>query len=62
MVAQARAELGGLHIVVINAGVARGGRNFEEVTEADYDVTFGVHTKGAFNVLVHAWPILKQQR
>ncbi|HQR26163.1 MAG TPA: 3-oxoacyl-ACP reductase FabG [Nocardioides sp.] len=40
-------ELGGLHILVNNAGVTRDNLLFK-MTEQDWDVVMGVHLKGAF--------------
>ncbi len=42
-------ELGGLDIVVNNAGVTRDNLLFK-MTESDWDTVIGVHLKGAFNV------------
>lgn len=41
------AELGGIHILVNNAGVTRDNLLFK-MTEEDWDVVLGVHLKGAF--------------
>ena len=43
------AELGGIHILVNNAGVTRDNLLFK-MTEEDWDVVMGVHLKGAFLV------------
>jgi len=40
-------ELGGVHILVNNAGVTRDNLLFK-MTEADWDIVMGVHLKGAF--------------
>jgi glucose 1-dehydrogenase len=45
--ARAVAELGGLHIAVANAGIARGG-SVLTMTEEDYDTQMDVNTKGVF--------------
>ena len=42
------AELGGLHILVNNAGVTRDNLLFK-LTESDWDTVMNVHLKGAFN-------------
>ncbi len=42
-------ELGGVHILVNNAGVTRDNLLFK-MTEEDWDVVMGVHLKGAFNM------------
>ncbi|HJQ05613.1 MAG TPA: glucose 1-dehydrogenase [Nocardioides sp.] len=41
------AELGGIHILVNNAGVTRDNLLFK-MTEDDWDIVMGVHLKGAF--------------
>ena len=41
------AELGGLHILVNNAGITRDNLLFK-MTEEDWDLVMGVHLKGAF--------------
>ena len=43
------AELGGLHILVNNAGVTRDNLLFK-MTEDDWDLVMGVHLKGVFNM------------
>ena len=47
MVETTIADLGGLHIAVNNAGINRNAAA-EDTTEADWDATFGVNTKGLF--------------
>jgi 3-oxoacyl-[acyl-carrier protein] reductase len=42
-------ELGGIHVLVNNAGVTRDNLLFK-MTEEDWDVVMGVHLKGAFNM------------
>ncbi len=42
------AELGGLHVLVNNAGVTRDNLLFK-LTESDWDTVMDVHLKGAFN-------------
>ena len=43
------AELGGIHILVNNAGITRDNLLFK-MTEDDWDLVMGVHLKGAFNM------------
>ena len=43
------AELGGIHVLVNNAGVTRDNLLFK-MTEEDWDAVMGVHLKGAFNM------------
>ena len=40
-------QLGGLHIAVNNAGINKNAAA-EDTSEADWDATFGVNTKGLF--------------
>ena len=47
LVKQAYSQLGSCDILVNNAGVERGA-NFQDVTEADYDLVLGTNLKGAF--------------
>ncbi len=42
-------ELGGIHVLVNNAGVTRDNLLFK-MTELDWDLVMGVHLKGAFNM------------
>lgn len=46
-VARVVAELGGIHILVNNAGITRDNLLFK-MTEDDWDLVMGVHLKGAF--------------
>jgi 3-oxoacyl-[acyl-carrier protein] reductase len=46
-VARVVTELGGIHVLVNNAGVTRDNLLFK-MTEADWDLVIGVHLKGAF--------------
>ncbi|MDN5745094.1 MAG: SDR family oxidoreductase, partial [Nocardioidaceae bacterium] len=46
-IARVVAELGGVHILVNNAGVTRDNLLFK-MTEEDWDLVMGVHLKGAF--------------
>ena len=43
------AELGGIHVLVNNAGITRDNLLFK-MTEEDWDLVMGVHLKGAFNM------------
>lgn len=58
MVAAAVARLGGLDIVVNNAGVVRD-RALHNMTDADWDLVLDVVTRGAFNVCRAAAPALR---
>lgn len=58
LVERATDELGGIDVVVNNAGVALGG-SIETVPRADWDRTFAVNVTGVRNVSRHALPELR---
>ncbi|WP_294221576.1 SDR family NAD(P)-dependent oxidoreductase [uncultured Shimia sp.] len=60
MVEQAQDELGGLDIVVNNAGILRD-RIFHKMSEEDWDLVVDVHLKGSFNVARHAATVFRKQ-
>ena len=51
---------GRVDVVVNNAGILRDAA-FKNVTPELLDPVIDVHLKGAFNVLRHAWPLLREQ-
>lgn len=51
-------RLGVIDLLFVNAGVASLER-FDEVTEASYDVTFAVNTKGAFFTVQRLAPLIR---
>ena len=51
---------GRIDIVVNNAGILRDAA-FKNVTPELLDPVIDVHLKGAFNVLRHAWPLMREQ-
>ncbi len=53
MVQRAVAELGGLDVVVNNAGIVRD-RMITSMTEDDFDAVLAVHVKGTFSMTKHA--------
>lgn len=61
VVAEAQRALGGLDVVVCNAGTARS-RALVEMTEDDWDVSVDVCLKGAFNYIRATAPSLVEQR
>lgn len=61
IVAQAIDELGGLHIVVNNAGVFDEGTPFGDTDLAQYERFWRVHLGGTVNVTKAAWPHLCAQ-
>lgn len=61
MVEQAREELGGLDIIVNNAGILRDAI-FHKMTEDEWDIVIDVHLKGSFNVAQHAAKVFREQQ
>ena len=55
------AALGGIHVLVNNAGVTRDNLLFK-MTELDWDLVMGVHLKGAFNMTKAAQKHFVEQR
>jgi NAD(P)-dependent dehydrogenase (short-subunit alcohol dehydrogenase family) len=53
-------EFGRIDAVVNNAGILRDAA-FKNVTPELLDPVIDVHLKGAFNVLRHAWPLMREQ-
>jgi 3-oxoacyl-[acyl-carrier protein] reductase len=64
MVERCRAELGGLDVLVNNAGMTHfiPHTNLEAVTDAAWDEIFQVNLKGAFYASRAAMPLLKERR
>jgi NAD(P)-dependent dehydrogenase (short-subunit alcohol dehydrogenase family) len=60
MVAQAVETFGRLDIVVNNAGILRD-KSFAKLTPELVDPVIDVHLRGAFHVLIPAWPHMKAQ-
>ena len=60
MVDQAYEELGGLDIVVNNAGILRD-TIFHKMTEEDWDLVIAVHLKGSFNISRAAATVFRGQ-
>jgi 3-oxoacyl-[acyl-carrier protein] reductase len=60
-IARVLAELGGIHILVNNAGVTRDNLLFK-MTEVDWDLVMGVHLKGAFLMTQAAQQHFVEQR
>ena len=58
MVQTALDAYGKLDIVIHNAGILRD-KSFKNMTEEDFDKVIAVHLKGAFNVMKHAFPVMR---
>lgn len=61
IVDQAMQELGGVEIVINNAGFLRNAL-FEDMTEAQFDAIIGCHLMGTIYVTQAAWPIMQRQQ
>jgi 3-oxoacyl-[acyl-carrier protein] reductase len=51
---EAQARLGGLDVLVNNAGIGGGGATFAEASEAEYDRVMGTNAKGTFLLISEA--------
>jgi len=61
-IVKAMDKLGGIDVLVNNAGVGGKRRTIEEIDEAAYDEMFGVQVKGAFFATQAVLPAMKKQR
>ncbi|HVL02167.1 MAG TPA: SDR family oxidoreductase [Dongiaceae bacterium] len=52
-------NFGRIDVVINNAGILRD-KSFNKMTEADWDLVYQVHVKGAFKVSHAAWPYMKE--
>jgi len=52
---------GKIDILVNNAGILRD-KSFVNMTDADWDIVFAVHVKGAYYCTKAAWPLLREQK
>ena len=56
------ASLGGLDVLVNNAGVGRPGKRFEETDEADWDETINLNLRAVYFCMRYAVPALRTAR
>ncbi|MFO0685916.1 MAG: SDR family NAD(P)-dependent oxidoreductase [Sandaracinus sp.] len=52
---------GRIDVLINNAGILRD-VSFQKMTEADWDLVYRVHVKGAFKCSYAAWPIMREQK
>ena len=52
-------NFGRIDVIINNAGILRD-KSFNKMTEADWDLVYQVHVKGAFKVSHAAWPYMKE--
>ncbi len=52
---------GRIDVLINNAGILRD-VSFQKMTEADWDLVYRVHVKGAFKCTYAAWPIMREQK
>lgn len=60
MVAQAKAELGGVHILINNAGILRD-KSFAKMDMADFRAVVDVHLIGSANATHAVWETMREQ-
>ena len=60
IIASAVEAFGKVDILVNNAGILRD-KSFTKMTEADWDLVFAVHVKGAYHCSKAAWPLMREQ-
>ena len=60
MVAKAKEEWGGVHILVNNAGILRD-KSFAKMTMEDFDLVVKVHLIGSANVTKACWDLMREQ-
>jgi len=62
MIKTAVSELGGLDVLINNAGTTHLPNAMEDITEADFDKVFAVNCKSVFLTAKHSVPVFKKQK
>ncbi len=52
---------GRVDVLINNAGILRD-VSFQKMTEADWDLVYRVHVRGAFKTSFAAWPVMREQK
>jgi NAD(P)-dependent dehydrogenase (short-subunit alcohol dehydrogenase family) len=60
LVELATSEFGGVHAVIHNAGMSMSGA-LADISDEDIELAYGVHVRGAFELLRSAWPVMREQ-
>src|SRR3546814_11998702 len=60
MVAKAKEEWGGVHVLINNAGILRD-KSFAKMEPADFDLVLKVHVRGSANVTKASWDLTRKQ-
>src|SRR3546814_19361112 len=60
MVAKAKEEWGGVHILINNAGILRD-KSFAKMTMEDFNLVVQVHLLGSANVTKACWDLMRDQ-
>src|SRR3546814_1216926 len=60
MVAKAKEEWGGVHVLINNAGILRD-KSFAKMEPADFDLVLKVHVSGSANVTKACWDLMREQ-
>eukprot|EP01037_Dinobryon_pediforme_P014174 gene14174-14293_t len=60
MVARAKADWGGVHVLINNAGILRD-KSFTKMEPADFDLVVKVHLLGSANATKAVWDLMREQ-
>src|SRR3546814_1435940 len=59
MVAKAKEEWGGVHVLINNAGILRD-KSFAKMEHADFHLMLKVHVRGSANVTKACWDLMRE--